>query len=394
MLTDNPSIWIDRLLEASIGDFDLPDAVRRQAERRYHEVGKRLAAHYGESEVDGLIFPQGSFLLGTVVQPYRGRGEFDIDLVCRRDLAKGLTTQRDLKRSVGEGLEDYVATSPDGLPELVEGRRCWTLCYPGELFHLDVIPAIPNVEAAPNGVLITDREVREWRPSNPIDYASWFHGRMAREFAEARTTLAKRMDVDPVPDWAVKTALQRSVQAIKRHRDIYFDSTTPERDERLRPASILLTTLAGRAFEGGSDLYEVLRHVIETLPQLIEQRDGVLWVANPVDWEENLAQRWTDEPEAQTAFFTWVAKAQEDFGRIGDPIGRGVDRVLSEVASSFGQRAAEEAGRIYGLDMRTAREQSRLSITSAGMLTEARGHRRPIPDHTFHGDEPAEAETA
>jgi Second Messenger Oligonucleotide or Dinucleotide Synthetase domain len=392
VLTLNRSDLIDQLLESSIASVDLPSDIRRRAERRYREVGETLVQHYGAGEIDGLIFPQGSFVLGTVVQPIRGRGEFDIDLVCRRDLAKSSTTQLELKQSVGDGLADYVATAPEGSPERLENRRCWTLVYPGELFHLDVIPAIPNVKVVPNGLLITDREVREWRPTNPIDYTTWFHSRMAREFTEARTTLAKQMDIDPVPEWAVKTTLQRTVQALKRHRDIHFDSSSPDRDETLRPASILLTTLAGRAFEGGDDLYEVLRQVVGVIPGLIETRGNELWVPNPVDDDENLAQRWTDDPLARGAFFTWATKAQEDFERIGSQLG--IDRILSEVASSFGNDAADYSARVYGAELKDAREGNRLAITAAGMLTAANSGQRSVQQHTFHGDEPAEAQGA
>jgi hypothetical protein len=68
---------------------------------------------------------------------------------------------------------------------------------------------------------------------------------MEREFAETRSVLAKQMDVEEVPDWYVKTTLQRTVQALKRHRNIYFVDG-PEN----RPASIIITTLAARAYCG------------------------------------------------------------------------------------------------------------------------------------------------
>ena len=119
---------------------------------------------------------------------------------------------------------------------------------------MDVLPALPDVEAQPNGILLTDRELVRWQPSNPVDFADWFYAQMAREYREAREVLAKQMDVEDVPAWYVKTTLQRTVQALKRHRDLYF-ADAPED----RPASIIITTLAARAYPGAGSLYEVLR---------------------------------------------------------------------------------------------------------------------------------------
>ena len=44
-------------------------------------------------------------------------------------------------------------------------------------FHLDVLPAIPDVEYPSTGILLTDVELREWQHSNPIGYATWFRNR-------------------------------------------------------------------------------------------------------------------------------------------------------------------------------------------------------------------------
>ena len=129
-----------------------------------------------------------------------------------------------------------------------EGKRCWTLHYLG--FHLDVLPALPNLSApSDSAIIITDTEVLRWQFSNPIAYADWFHGVMAKEMEDKLKVIAKRMDIAQVPDWQVKTTLQQTVQALKRHRDIYF---TDHLDQR--PASIIITTLAAHAYRGGGDL--------------------------------------------------------------------------------------------------------------------------------------------
>jgi hypothetical protein len=380
-ITD-PNEQLDDLLGTAIAGFDIPDGVYLRAVDRYENLGNWLASYWSGSSTDGLVYPQGSFLLGTVVQPIDPRAHYDIDLVCRRDLLKQSTTQVALKRDVGTGLRQYVATEPDGEPTCKEGKRCWTVEYDREPFHMDVLPAIPNVDIDGNAIWLTDKDLRMWQPSNPIDYASWFHRRMHQEFIQLqeRQTIAKRMEVEDVPAWQVKTALQRTVQALKRHRDFYF-AKHPEN----RPASIIITTLAARAYTTGGTLYEVLVDVTAKMSHLVEKRDGVYWVPNPVHPDENFADRWRRHPGRDRHFFDWIEQAHAHFRGLGAD--RGVDRVLEKLAASFGESPAKRSGEKLGSGLSRARDAGALGMGSAGLLGVATG--RSVPKHTFHGDGPS-----
>jgi len=209
---------------------------------------------------------------------------------------------------------------------------------------------------------------------------------MARElgFAEKREVLAKQMDVEEVPAWYLKTTLQRTVQALKRHRDIYF-ADSPEN----RPASIIITTLAASAYPGTGSLYKVLLAVTEKMPTLVENRDGVWWVANPVQPLENFADRWRSKPGSDERFFSWMAQAQADFAAIGEE--RGLDRVVINLAKGFGEGPARRAGAAFGIELRDARDAGRLGMAAGtGTLGATLGTTttRPVPQHTFHGDAP------
>jgi Cyclic GMP-AMP synthase DncV-like, nucleotidyltransferase domain len=371
---------LDQLLGAAIADFDIPDEVYERVVARYEGVGTWLSDYWDDSRSDGVIYPQGSIRLGTVVQPINPHDDYDIDLVCRRDLAKESTTQAALKGDVGRGLGLYVASGPDGTPTREEGKRCWTLDYPFEPFHMDVLPALPDTAATPNGILLTDRELREWQHSNPIDYASWFHQRMRQEFVSLREALAKQMDVDDVPEWKVKTTLQRAVQALKRHRDYHFAD-----DPDNRPASIIVSTLAARAYAGDGPLYEVLLDVTSEMASLVERRDGIYWVPNPVQPKENFADRWQTHPERARCFFDWVERAQADFRSYGAELG--VDRLLVKFARNFGERSSQRAGELLGGGLARARDAGTLGM-AAGSGFLGRTATRPVPKHTFHGDDP------
>jgi hypothetical protein len=386
MLTSDPTLLLDELLATSIADFDVPFDVYERAVARYQALGNWLARHWGHDPADGVVYPQGSIRLGTMVAPVTDGAEYDVDLVCRRDILKESTTQKELKADVGGGVAAFVACGPEGTPKQSEGKRCWTLDYPGEPFHMDVLPALPDLEAAPNGILLTDRELLHWQPSNPVDFADWFHAQMKREFAETRAILAKQMDVEDVPAWYVKTTLQRSVQALKRHRDIHF-ADTPED----RPASIIITTLAARAYPGTGSLYEVLLAVTERMPGLVERRDGIWWVENPVQPKENFADRWRTKPGSDERFFSWAAQALADFASIGEE--RGLDRVLGKVAKSFGDWPAQRAGTRYGVKLKNARDLGRLGMSAGSGTLGALATKmtRPVRAHTFHGDTPERA---
>lgn len=380
LLIPNHDDRLEELVGAAITNLDIPDALYARAVERYEDVGAWLDEHWSVSTDDGVIYPQGSFRLGTVVRPINPQDQYDIDLVCRRDLLKQWTTQAELKRDVGAGLRAYVATGPDGRPTCGEGKRCWTLEYHSEPFHMDVLPAIPNVEIPSNAIWLTDKTLRVWQPSNPVDFAGWFHTRMREAFLLEREAVAKRMEVENVPDWRVKTTLQRTVQALKRHRDIFFAENPDD-----RPASIIITTLATRAYKAGGDLYETLIEVSAAMPTFVEDRDGVYWVANPVHPDENFADRWRGNPGRARNFFDWIERAHADFSGYG--VDEGVDRVLTKLANSFGESPAKRAGELMGLSLSKARDAGVLGVSGAGLL--GLTATRPVPRHTFHGDPPS-----
>jgi hypothetical protein len=368
-------VQLSRLLGSSIEFLDITEQEYRLAVSRYQAVGQSLAGYWDGPGTGGEIYPQGSMRLGTVTRNYHRNDEVDIDLVARRDLAKTSIAQAELKADTGHGLDLFLKSGPEDHPEKEEGKRCWTLLYPG--FHVDVLPALPDEDDGGSGIIITDTEVATWQFSNPVGYASWFHATMRKEFIEKRAS----MDIADVPDWRVKTTLQRAVQALKRHRDIYFTGNLDH-----RPASVILTTLAARAYRRGGSLYEVLLDVSTTLPTLVEQRNGILVVANPVQPKENFADRWQRYPDRADRFFEWADQARADFAGLGADLG--TDTVLEKIAKAFGGRAAERAEQAAGTGLLEARRGGRLAVAATtGALTTGAG--RTVRPHTFHGDQPA-----
>ncbi|GAA4444181.1 nucleotidyltransferase [Novipirellula rosea] len=331
---------LDDLLRAIADDLDIPDHLYEDAVLKYTDVGEWLAQEDSElAQYEPDIFPQGSFRLGTMVKPINDSDEYDIDLVCHLKIKKENTTQKELKERVGKRLE----ARADIKKILKPSRRCWILDY-AEPFHMDVLPVIPNVDRLPNGILLTDTELRLWQYSNPIDYAEWFKEQMKVVFRAKRAAMAKsyQMSIEEVPEYEVKTPLQRVVQLLKRHRDIHFLD-----DYKNRPVSVIITTLAAHAYSNQADLFDALTDIVQNMPNFVERReDGKWWVENPVDPDENFADKWNEYPERREAFFGWLEQVHDDFvsasqkesmtksaSALSGPLGR---NSVSRAASSLG----------------------------------------------------------
>lgn len=302
------------VLQTSADKLDIPDHVYEDATLKYEDMGDHLAADDSNlRDYKPQIYVQGSFRLGTVVQPYDRGDEYDIDLVCQLEMKKESVTQKDLKAKVGDRLK----TREDLAKILEPSRRCWILDYPAEAgmprFHMDVLPSIPNEERKPTGILLTDTELTKWQKSNPIAYAEWFKKRMAVIFRVRKAALAESMfaSIEDVPDWRVKTPLQRCVQILKRHRDVHF-----EKKLEVKPVSIILTTLAAHAYQNQEDIFDALTEITKRMPDFIENRNGRWWVQNPVDDGENFADKWNEYPERRTAFLAWLQKVGLDFANV------------------------------------------------------------------------------
>lgn len=370
-----------RLLHDGLKSLDPTAAERDLAIRRYQDLGEELDEIWSATRGENRIFTQGSFRLGTVTRRVNGDIDIDIDCVAVRDIDRSSITQEELKKEVGRAVKAY-ATRPDsGNPKVAESDRCWTLSWPG--MHLDVLPAIPAF-ASLEGLLITDKSVRVWQHSNPEGYANWFHGRMAVEFREEEVRLAKALQVDDVPGWQIKTSLQRSVQALKRHRDLYFVDRPED-----RPSSIVITTLAAKAYSGGGDLFEVLRNITRLMPSFIEHEEGRWYLPNPVEPDENFTDYWALEPELPKRFFEWMAAAQRDFADLNGVAG--LDVLARHLEKAFGSSVSAAAMTSAAANLDAARNARSVSIsTGTGALTLGATTALAEPTHavkpnSFHG---------
>ena len=331
-------------LEKIAEDIDIPPGKYQDAVDRYQAVGSWLEdGDYPDCQGELSIYPQGSFRLGTVVRPIRGGVEasYDIDLVCELPIEKQRTDPRAVKTMVGDRLREH-GTYRRLLDE--EGKRCWTLKYAeqdGAGFHLDVLPSVPDLNGFPDtSIAITNKKSHayDWSASNPKGYGLWFDSQNQAAFEIALSAQKRSIQeqapevyarVDDVPDQLVRTPLQRSIQLMKRHRDVKFDD---ERHNGYTPISIIITTLAVQFYRDDPDTLSALSGIVTQLhahAALVENGsvdnvlapyspikrmpDGKWYIGNPVNAEENFADRWHEDNHARArAFFSWVAALKEE----------------------------------------------------------------------------------
>lgn len=378
----NETEIVDALIKGTVEELDIPPDLHEIAVREYEKIASWLGTRCA-APGNIRIYPQGSFRLGTVVLPTARGDQYDIDLVFLRSISKDATSQAELKQVAGDLLKQYADSRANELdcPKLVERGRCWTLEYSSLRFHLDILPTIPDVDSSPEGVLLTDRDLFRWQFSNPIGYANWFRERETKtQYLKALTAAAssRGCQIEEVPDYLVRTPLQRLVQILKRHRDLYFAD-----DLDNRPPSILLTTLTAHAYRGEESISAAIRAVLDRLPDLIEQRSGIWWVENPAHPGENFADKWNQAPERRVAFLNWSSA----LGRaIAQPqAGRGLDAVTASLSELFGVDQVKAAAAKLGEQTRKLGEVGGLFTSGPALVKTASTFSKPIPLHTFHG---------
>jgi len=386
-------IQFSQILEYLSDSLDISETSYEDAVKKYKAVGNWLG------KADSLlavfspeVYPQGSFNLGTVVKPVSHEDTYDIDLVCQLEISQNGVIQQQLKKWVGDRLKANKVY--DGMLDK-EGRRCWTLNYADSTkFHMDILPAIPDdcdwlIQLgvpdvfARHAICITDKErwhlELEWPRSNPKGYAGWFRQQMITVFELQRKFLAEKLraNIEDVPDYKVKTPLQRAIQILKRHRDIMFEENSDG-----KPISIIITTLAALAYKNETNLYEALVSIVNGMPMHIENRNDILWVQNPVNPKENFADKWQEDPERMIKFRKWLVQVKKDIAAAFEF--QGIHEIADALKPAFGEKSINESIMKYGEKIKQQRETGNLNMAMGSGLLGTTGEIN-VKDHTFYG---------
>lgn len=368
--------------------LDLTDTEYNNAVAKYGAVADHLKergtllAPYSPQ-----LYAQGSFALGTMIRPLLEGEEYDLDMACELQIEETATTPEWVYGAVGTRLKE----SAIHRPKLEPKRRCWRINYAGE-FHMDVVPSIPAMGyRGPYGTRIraTDREKGvqvggwSWRSTDPKGYAKWFKERMRVILQERIVAFAERAKakVEEVPEYKVKTPLQRAVQLLKRHRDVTLKHLACDD----RPTSIILTTLAAKAYNNEAEVFQALVKLVREMPYHIENRGGVDWVPNPVNEEENFSDKWKNDPRKKAIFLDWLRAVNADLDELLRQ--EGLDAITKKLGSLFDERIAKRTLEKFGERQRLLRESGGLRMktgVAAGILTAGLSG-TPVRGHSFYG---------
>lgn len=383
--------------------LDITETQYNALVQSYGAVGKYLQNDPELSAYAPLVSPQGSLRLGTIIQPINEGDDMDVDLVFRLNDKDPKWTPKTLKDKVGVRLKSSPRYS-----EMLdkEGKRCWTLLYRQESenlkeqYHMDILPSVASkdyetqmkrilaesfdINTIDNiSIRITDKErdgyltqtdIQDWLKSNPDGYAIWFANR-CREKVSLRQLLTE--DIIPVGKYNPnKTPLQRIVQILKRHRDIMFNN------DKKKPISIIITTLAAQAYQGESNVLEGLINVIMHMKDFITKDEkGNDKVANPLNNEENYAEKWIDDPERKNNFYNWLEEVKHDLNAILSSKG---PAVWSNMKKPFGCLIVESANKRYTESRKASFKSNDAKIASTGVLGTIGSNLNA--ENTFYGE--------
>ncbi len=408
-MEENRKKTLDEFLEQLTTNLDITDTEEEWIRQSYKAVGEWLSASnsiLNKFEVE--IRPQGSFNLGTIIRPTNDDDDIDIDLVCELKGKEKSWTQENVKDIVGNRIKES-ETYKKMLDE--EGRRCWTLLYRKESergsYHMDILPCVINKgysevirEMYRNPIFenykwdkvairITDKEredfktstdVSEWLKSNPFGYARWFAER-ARQSSKIK--IFANEGVKPLPTKSrSKLPLQKVVQILKRHRDIYFGGKED------KPISIIITTLAARAYNGEEDLATALVNVVKNFDKAIREEysqeygRNIKVISNPVNPEENFADKWPENPNKERMFYEWVKQLSVDILSLGN---QSMIQLGKSFIKLFG-KAGEKVIQDNAYRLRNVRESGNLKMASSTGILSTTGNIAVAAAHSFYGN--------
>ena len=171
-------------------------------------------------------------------------------------------------------------------------------------------------------------------------------------------------------------------QLLKRHRNIMFEGKYEN-----APISIIITTLAARAYNNETDLYETLRNIVFGIPEMINYNNNQYEISNPAMPGENFAEKWNTTPSKSENFFIWLKKVQQDI--IEEPtLLTGIDEISKPLNRAFGKEITGRALNNYGEILKTARTDGDLYIRglAGGILIGKSAGSKRVKNHTFFGE--------
>lgn len=332
----------ESILKIIAATISVDDAKYEAATNRYKSISEWITRDASDIRfMSPSIYTHGSFALGTAINPlYSSNSDYDLDIMCcLNSETTNSITQSQLKTLVGKEIKAYARQYNMDTPE--DHNRAWTINYSEQSrFHIDIIPAIPkaNNERDTNVFIPYKKSafyssiVNPWdKQSNPKGFVEWFKDQMKEDFEEKRRYYANnaKITIEKVPDYSVRTVLQEIVILLKRHRDVFFDKCDDAYIKDAPVASIIISTLVGRAYNKQKNLADAFISAVNSLENGMCEKyannsiqfavneaydcgNKLYIITNPANPSENFADKWREHPYRKAAFFKWIKKLKLD----------------------------------------------------------------------------------
>ena len=370
--------------------LNITQTMLKKAETAYNALGEHIKN--SNEEWDVTVYPQGSFQLGTVIKPVNDEEQYDVDLVV---LVK---TPRYEAKTLREEVLQILESHGRYEGKIENKKPCIRIQYADSAqFHMDIASAqdieISN-DTSINIARFDEDERYFYEVSNPKGYIEWFKKTMQfEELQKSQRALyaACQTEVEELELSKMRTPLQKAIQILKRHRDIFFSEMENADD---KPSSIIITTLCAMAYEDFRGKYEkdniylTIVNMLEKFPHYVKKNsEGEYYLENPSNPKENFLKKWCDNSELVVAFEQWISKARTDI--IYNPesfIEDEPQKLRKSLYESFGKRDADIALENYGKQIAEYAQNGQLKYDKDSanvVLNENEG--KPYSKHTYFG---------
>ena len=312
-----------------IQSLDISPTMYKNAHDKYISLARYLESHGIEAD----MYPQGSFALGTVVRPVTKNPDasYDLDFVCQVRQNRDQLAPSDLRDKVEQILRN--SDLYGGKLEVYD--KCFTIRYSdigGIGFSIDIVPAADE----------NTSNTYRWITNNPKGYRTWFEGinkpfllavrqeQRNKILQENRTLYAS---VEEIPDAVVRSSIQRVIQILKYHRDVYYSQFRDGDDTK--PISAIISTIVAQvaaSLPATISVFDLLRSVLDEFntygkyqlltekrfsechpgKNLIRKENGRWILENPANPEDNLADQWNTDDKISQRFYRWIRTAYDD----------------------------------------------------------------------------------
>lgn len=339
-----------------IASLDISPTMYRNAVEKYKAITKFLS----DCGIEADMYPQGSFAFGTVVRPNAKdpSANYDLDFICQVSGNRSDFTPSELRKKIESALTSSGVYG--GKLEVYE--ECFTIEYAdisGVGFTIDIVPATDETYENKNRLIKKSKSPEligtaiaipkhngnrnySWLTNNPKGFRTWFDEINEPFLISSRAAYRQRLfeenraiysSVEEIPHELERSALQRVIQLLKYHRDVYYAKLKDGDD--LKPISAIINAVVAQiASQHTPDcsVFELLEFVLNEFNIYAQQEkltfkefsqvhgnrtvfsrpDGKWYISNPANPEDNLADKWNQDGRIPMHFFRWVKAVRAD----------------------------------------------------------------------------------